>query len=498
MIGSTVTIDQSTLSNNHAGDGGGIYMESPTGDSTLKIYNSTIADNTALDEGAGIFRQGHIDIRNSTIARNMAETSGGGVETDGTGWTLQLKNSAILGNTANGAASDWANGLAGELAANSVSSLVGLAGKTLGDYFSPSTLADNGGPTKTLKPKLVAGNALIDGGNATVCASAPISGKDQRGFGRLNPCDIGAVDVDRTKPVVSGVKISLRQGQTLSGSSSRGQLTWSASDSGSGLKQYTVQRRVDGGSWSTLATGLTSKSFNVTLSRTHDYRFRVRAIDKEGNVGTFANGATFEARLYQQTSSAFAYGGSVGDLDRGRVLRRLDEAELDLRLLGPVHGDGTVLRLDHDNRPDPRHCQDLREWHVRRGDRLEHRGDDVPCPGVDPDVLVQRDEDDPDRRSAARASGWTSTRSRSFARERSAVALAGRRARRHGPRARREAGRRPHPVLIRSPGERYPRRWSCAPRNRPTSRGNPPVSPRNPASRCQMLTRRAFDTTLGV
>ena len=204
MIGSTATIDQSTLSNNHAGDGGGIYMESPTGASTLKIYNSTIADNTALDEGAGIFRQGNIDIRNSTIARNEAETSGGGVETDGAGWTLQLKNSAILGNTANGFASDWANGLAGELAANAVSSLVGLAGKTLGDYFSPSTLADNGGTTLTLKPKLVAGNALVDGGNATVCASAPISGKDQRGYGRLNPCDIGAVDVDRTKPVVLG------------------------------------------------------------------------------------------------------------------------------------------------------------------------------------------------------------------------------------------------------------------------------------------------------
>ena len=326
MVGATVTIDQSTVSNNHAGDGGGIYMESPTGASTLKIYNSTISDNTALDEGAGIYRQGNIDIRNTTIARNTAETSGGGVETDGTGWTLQLKNSAILGNTANGFASDWANGLAGELAANAVSSLVGLACKTLGDYFSPSTLADNGGPTKTLKPKLVAGNALIDGGNATVCASAPISGKDQRGFGRLNPCDIGAVDVDRTKPVVSGVKTSLRQGLQLSGSSSLGRVTWSASDSGSGVKQYTVQRRVDGGSWSTLATGLTTAAFNVTLSRTHDYAFRVRAIDKEGNVGTFANSATFEARLYQQTSSAFAYGGSwatsTADVFSGGSTRR--------------------------------------------------------------------------------------------------------------------------------------------------------------------------------
>ena len=134
------------------------------------------------------------------------------------------------------------------------------------------------------------------------------------------------MDVDRTKPVVSGVKTSLRQGLQLSGSSSLGRVTWSASDSGSGVKQYTVQRRVDGGSWSTLATGLTSAALNVTLSRTHDYAFRVRAIDKEGNVGTFASSATFEARLYQQTSSAFAYGGSwatsTADVFSGGSTRR--------------------------------------------------------------------------------------------------------------------------------------------------------------------------------
>ena len=309
MVGANVTLDQSTVSGNGASKGGGVYMESPTGDSTLKIYNSTIADNVAT-EGAGVYRDGNIDIRNSTIARNTASTSGGGVITDGTGWTLALKNSAILGNTANGSASEWANGLPGELAANAVSSLVGLAGKTLGDYFSPVTLSDNGGPTKTLKPKLVSGNVLIDGGNATVCASDPIKGKDQRGYGRVNPCDIGAVDVDRTKPVVSGISAALRKGPTLSGSSTRASVMWNASDSGSGPARYTIQRRVDGGSWSTLATGVTSKSYDVTLARTHDYMFRVRAIDHDGNVGSFTTSPTFESRIYQQTSSAFVYSKS--------------------------------------------------------------------------------------------------------------------------------------------------------------------------------------------
>ena len=309
MVGATVTVDQSTISGNSGTTGGGIYMESPTADSTLKVYNSTIADNVA-DEGAGIFRDGNLDLRNSTIARNTATTSGGGVLTDGTGWTLALENTAILGNTAGGASSDWANGLPGELTANAVNSQVGLSGKTLGDYFSPVTLADNGGPTLTLKPKLVAGNVLIDGGDATVCASDPIKGKDQRGFGRITPCDIGAVDVDRTKPVVSGISAVLRKGQTLSGTSTRASVTWTSSDSGSGAARYTIQRRVDGGSWTTLATGVTKPSYDVTLARTHDYQFRVRAIDVDGNIGSFKTGPVVESRLYQQTSSAFVYSSS--------------------------------------------------------------------------------------------------------------------------------------------------------------------------------------------
>ena len=326
MVGASVWVDQSTISGNGGTTGGGIYMESPTAESTLRVYNSTIADNVA-DEGAGIFRAGNIDLRNSTIARNTATTSGGGVLTDGTGWTLALKNTAIMGNTANGAASDWANGLPNELTNNAVHSQVGLNGKTLGDYFSPVTLADNGGPTLTLKPKLVAGNSLIDGGDPTVCATDPIKGRDQRGFGRVNPCDIGAVDVDRTKPVVSGISAALRKGPTLSGTSTRASVTWNSSDSGSGAARYTIQRRVDGGSWSTLATGVTTRSYDVTLVRTHDYQFRVRAIDVDGNIGSFTTGPVFQSRIYQQTSGAFVYSKSgwatsTADVFSGGTTRR--------------------------------------------------------------------------------------------------------------------------------------------------------------------------------
>ena len=56
----------------------------------------------------------------------------------------------------------------------------------------------------------------------------------------------------------------------------------------SGLRSYTVQRRVDGGSWSTKFSSTTLKAANFTLYVGHLYEFRVMARDRAGNVGTWA------------------------------------------------------------------------------------------------------------------------------------------------------------------------------------------------------------------
>jgi hypothetical protein len=45
------------------------------------------------------------------------------------------------------------------------------------------------------------------------------------------------------------------------------------------------------------------------LSGGHVYRFRVRAIDRAGNVGTWAYGSTFRVTALQQWSSAIRYRG---------------------------------------------------------------------------------------------------------------------------------------------------------------------------------------------
>jgi uncharacterized protein YkwD len=70
-------------------------------------------------------------------------------------------------------------------------------------------------------------------------------------------------------------------------------LKWSGSDIKlqvltAGLKSFTVQRRADGGSWTTVWSGSTSTAGTMTLPTGHRWELRVSAIDKRGNVSTWS------------------------------------------------------------------------------------------------------------------------------------------------------------------------------------------------------------------
>ena len=54
-----------------------------------------------------------------------------------------------------------------------------------------------------------------------------------------------------------------------------------------GLRSYAVQRRVDGGTWTTTFSSTTLKAANFTLHLGHRYEFRVSARDRAGNVGAW-------------------------------------------------------------------------------------------------------------------------------------------------------------------------------------------------------------------
>jgi len=79
--------------------------------------------------------------------------------------------------------------------------------------------------------------------------------------------------------------------QVLSSTRTRVTFRWTGSDTKlqvltSGLRSYEIQRRVAGGAW--LSYGATTKtSLSTSWARGHTYEFRVRAVDRAGNWGSW-------------------------------------------------------------------------------------------------------------------------------------------------------------------------------------------------------------------
>ena len=261
----TLTVTNSLISNNFGGTpfgGGGIYT-----DGTLTVINSTFTQNIATHDGGGILNyQGSATVINSTFSGNIADSeavgaySGGGISNYGimtvtnstfTGntasygggivnWSgpLTVTNSTIAGNIVEG----WGGGilshggstttLANTIVANNTGNTEGNCSGTIinggNNLDSDATcgwgtsngsmsntdprlgqLADNGGPTRTMKLLTrFSPSPAIDAGDPAICNSSPVNGVDQRGV--LRPlgagCDIGAFETSLTPgPDTAGV-----------------------------------------------------------------------------------------------------------------------------------------------------------------------------------------------------------------------------------------------------------------------------------------------------
>jgi hypothetical protein len=100
------------------------------------------------------------------------------------------------------------------------------------------------------------------------------------------PSSVVSRDVTLPRATITGLTTS-----TIVGSSKlRLTLTWTLTDSGSGLRGQLLQRRTDGGSWVTvsLASASTRKAA-FAMSRGHMFAFRIRGTDRSGNVGLFVS-----------------------------------------------------------------------------------------------------------------------------------------------------------------------------------------------------------------
>ncbi len=112
---------------------------------------------------------------------------------------------------------------------------------------------------------------------------------------------------DKTAPV-STAPLERFIGQTVGTTTTKVRLAWGATDAGSGVKSYKLQVSTNGGSYKTITLSKpTSKSIDRALKSGNRYRFRVRATDKEGNVGAYAYGPTFKVTRWSQESSTVFY-----------------------------------------------------------------------------------------------------------------------------------------------------------------------------------------------
>lgn len=226
----SVAINDSTISNNSASQaGGGIYNKS-----AMTLSNCTVSNNTASGQGGGLYNgaNANLIVTNSTITGNRcglnAANLGGGISMNG---TESLNNSIIAGNfLGSGAFPDDLVGTADNASHN----LIGDAGTSGGiqngtngnivgvnvNAVLNTTLADNGGPTKT--HALICGSPAIDAGDNALAAGLAA---DQRGLSRIYngngdataTIDIGAFEIQNACPTISAQAVSLAKNSSLTG-----------------------------------------------------------------------------------------------------------------------------------------------------------------------------------------------------------------------------------------------------------------------------------------
>jgi hypothetical protein len=119
-----------------------------------------------------------------------------------------------------------------------------------------------------------------------------------------------SIVLDSVAPSVIGPAKSFLAGTALSSRAPFLKLGWAGSDATSGIARYELGQSTDGGAYTTVSTNLTSPTLDRALAVGHTYRLRVRAIDRAGNIGAWAYGASFVLKGYQEASTLIHYAGT--------------------------------------------------------------------------------------------------------------------------------------------------------------------------------------------
>jgi hypothetical protein len=161
---------------------------------------------------------------------------------------------------------------------------------------------------------------------------------------------------DRTRPATTPPIARLHVGQV--GATVPIVLSWTGSDRGWGVRSFQLERSLDGGAWKRILTAKVKSSVQAVVPG-HAYRYRVRAVDKAGNVGYWDYGPTFRPSVSEDTSASVTYAGTWALADdaaarRGSLREAVDPGSSatyrftgrDVTWLaesGPGHGRATVF-----------------------------------------------------------------------------------------------------------------------------------------------------------
>ncbi|MFN2298675.1 MAG: choice-of-anchor Q domain-containing protein [Anaerolineales bacterium] len=185
----SAVLQNSTVSDNSSlSSGGGLYL---WGLAAVKIdlLNMTISGNTAATTGGGLeVGSGNFGINNVTIAENIAN-DGGGIHVENPS-LVTLRNTVLSDNIMDNCSGLPVTSLGYNLDDGFSCGFAGT-GDLSGLPASLGPLADNGGPTKT--HALLPGSPALDAGEDATCLLA-----DQRGVARPQGlhCDMGAFEAE--------------------------------------------------------------------------------------------------------------------------------------------------------------------------------------------------------------------------------------------------------------------------------------------------------------
>jgi hypothetical protein len=133
--------------------------------------------------------------------------------------------------------------------------------------------------------------------------------KWQDGAGNWSDPVSDGIVLDTTVPTAIAPSWSIASGSALVAGKATLRLKWSGSDATSGIGLFELAQSTDGGAYAPSAS-----QAPVTIDRLaslgHTYRFRVRAIDRAGNIGPWTYGPTTRLSGISQTDMRVHYHGS--------------------------------------------------------------------------------------------------------------------------------------------------------------------------------------------